>query len=139
MRKPRIYQTKQRETILLALKEFPHEHLTAETFAAYLQQRGCEIGQATIYRQLDKLEKEGFLLKYTLPDGLSACYQVMDSCKEQDCHSHLICNNCGALTHLDCEAVHKFATHLLTEHGFTLDEHKTVLYGICPACNNTTQ
>lgn len=138
MQKPRNYKTKQRETILSALQRAPGGHVTAELLAEQLRAGGAEVGLATVYRNLDKLVCEGMVLKYSLPGGQRACYQYLGEAGEENHHSHLICTECGGVTHLSCGAVDEFAAHLGAEHGFALDRQRTVLYGHCAACASHT-
>lgn len=133
MQQPKSYKTKQRDVIINALRQL-NGHTTAEALVAHLHQNGQVVGLATVYRNLDKLVNEGAVLKYTLPEGLSACYQYLDACGGEKGHSHLICTQCGGVTHLACEAVNTFATHLQQQHGYVLDKHKTVFYGRCARC-----
>ncbi|MDL2323696.1 transcriptional repressor [Ruminococcaceae bacterium OttesenSCG-928-A16] len=134
MQAPKAYKTKQRQVILQALQAMPANHATAENVLEMLKQQGEEVGLATVYRNLDKLVNEGLVLKYTLPDGMRACYQYLDSCAEHAHHCHVICTGCGQVSHLECEHVDELAAHLLADHHLTLDRHKTVLYGLCASC-----
>ena len=134
MDKQRSYNTKQKTVILRALHEAHNGHITAEELAALLRGRGEDVGLATIYRNLEKLVQEGLVLKYTMPGGLSACYQLLKGCGEEPHCCHLVCTACGDVLHLACEEVDALESHLLGLHHFTLDRNKTVLYGRCPQC-----
>lgn len=136
MQKQKIYKTRQRQRILQALQALPSRHATAEDVLDYLKAQDEEVGIATIYRNLDKLVNEGLVLKYTLPDGVRACYQFLDSCDEQKSHCHVICTECREVSHLECKQMELLASHLLEEHHLLLDHKKTVLYGLCTACAN---
>ena len=133
MEKNKTYKTKQKDLILRVLNGMRTEHTTAEDLAALLRGRGEEVGLATIYRNLEKLVQEGLVLKYTLPGGLSACYQLLSGCGGER-HSHLICTSCGAVSHLGCNEMDVLDSHLSHLHRFTLDRQKTVLYGLCLHC-----
>lgn len=127
------YRTKQKDLILHCLQQMPEQHVCADDIVQALREQGEDVGTATVYRNLDKLVKEGVLLKYTLPDGLKACYQY-DSCSHHHLHCHVICTGCGEVEHLQCSEVDSLASHLLASHGFELDKQKTVLYGLCEKC-----
>lgn len=138
MKQPRNYKTKQRDLILQAMQQEAGRHFTAEALADTLRQRGAEVGLATVYRNLDKLVGEGVVLKYTLPDGMKACYQYMGGCGAQPSHCHLVCSGCGEVEHLSCNEVDALAQHLTGSHAFVLDRQKTVLYGRCAHCAGDT-
>jgi len=129
------YNTKQQEMILSCLRNDSGAHLTAEMILIYLKEKGENIGLATVYRTLDKLVANGTVLKYSVPNGMSACYKyAQESCRAHD-HYHLICTECGKMTHLECSHLDSLADHVLNEHGFDLDNLKTVFYGKCRQCS----
>lgn len=128
------YKTKQRTLILKCLKDNKDRHITAEEIHEYLLRGGESVGMTTIYRNLDKLLKEGQLRRYELAQGQSACFQYVDGdidCRE---HFHLKCEGCGRLIHLDCDDLAKLSQHIEKEHAFYLNSSKTVLYGLCADC-----
>lgn len=128
------YKTRQRTLILNCLKDNKDRHITAEEIHEYLLRSGESVGMTTIYRNLDKLLKEGQLRRYELAQGQSACFQYVDG--DGDCreHFHLKCEGCGRLIHLDCDDLSKLSEHIEKEHAFYLNSSKTVLYGLCADC-----
>jgi len=38
-----------------------------------------------------------------------------------DSHLHLMCRECGALYHVDCDLVGTLVSHIRDDHGFALD------------------
>ena len=130
------YSTRQRDAILTFLKE-NNAHVTASDIVLHLKEQGITVSTATVYRTLEKFEKEGLINKMVVGDGGSACYQFLNghSCHE---HFHLKCIKCGTLIHLSCEFLESMESHILGEHGFTVSSGRTVIYGICAKCGNTT-
>ncbi|MGI6005278.1 MAG: Fur family transcriptional regulator [Christensenellales bacterium] len=128
------YNTKQKNLILSCLRENGDRHVTVETIMDYLKNRGETVGQTTVYRNLDKLVRDGAVIKFTAPQGMHACYQYLEPGEHPDCY-HLICTSCGHMTHLDCRHINVFTAHMQQEHGFHLDSARTVLYGRCERCN----
>ena len=129
------YSTRQREVILSFLKE-NNAHVTASDIVFHLKEQGHKISTATVYRTLDKLEKDGLVKKMVVENGSSACYQYVDG---GDCHEHfhLKCIKCGLLIHLSCEFLQSMENHILGDHGFTVSSGRTVIYGLCHKCGNT--
>jgi len=132
--RPTDYKTKQKEIILNLFLQNKDRHLTAAEIVSYINKNDENIGTATVYRYLDKLVGNGTVRKYFLDDKSSACYQYIDP--EHKCteHFHLKCIECGTLTHLDCSYMQTLGEHILDEHGFTIDNSRTVLYGRCKNC-----
>lgn len=128
------YSTKQGSVILDYLKRNKEQHLTAEDISARLKEQGASVGQTTVYRHLDKLVRQGAVMRYAGTDGQSACYQYMDCCDEGHAHYHLVCADCGKMSHLECEHMDEMTTHLLEHHQFSVDRFRTVIYGLCKAC-----
>ena len=73
--------------------------------------------------------------KYTAENGSGALYRI-NNCEKRESHEHfhLKCNSCGKLIHMDCTLLAKIAEHLQSDHGFFMDNSKTVLYGQCEEC-----
>jgi Fur family ferric uptake transcriptional regulator len=132
----RKYHTKQKEEILLCIAAFGEKHFTAADVAAKLAREGSTVGQATVYRTLERLAAEGELRKYVIDGTTAACYQQNEADHAADCHEHfhLKCEVCGRLIHVECEELSKIASHMEEEHGFLVDPKKTVFYGICEKC-----
>ncbi|MCL2509277.1 MAG: transcriptional repressor [Oscillospiraceae bacterium] len=126
------YSTKQSELIIDLLKSVGGAHLTADDITSRLSASNSPVGKTTVYRQLDKLTERGLVRKFTSSDRKSACYQyVGDGCRN---HYHLKCRACGELAHLECGHLDTVAAHILSKHGFALNEEMTVLYGLCRDC-----
>ena len=132
----RKYHTKQKEEILLCIASFGAEHFTAADVAVRLTREGSSVGQATVYRTLERLASEGSLRKYVIDGTTAACYQQNEADPVAHCHEHfhLKCEVCGRLIHVECEELSKIASHMEEEHGFRVDPKKTVFYGICEKC-----
>ena len=131
------YVTKQRRIILSFLEEQRGRHYSALEISDRLKERGESIGQATVYRSLEKLESEGLACRLYSGEGQPACWMLCE--KDGDAgerHYHLVCRKCGGLTHIECEYLEKLAPHILAEHGFTLDPFCNVLYGLCRSCSS---
>lgn len=124
------YNTKQKQSIIDYLKANMEKCLTVFDIKNYFDEKNIEIGQTTIYRCLDELEKNNKIIKYT--NDISASYQYV----EDDCHLHfhLKCTVCLKLIHLDCLELNNLESHIKQEHKFKIDNSKTVIYGICPKC-----
>ncbi len=123
------YNTKQRDEIV----DFFSRHRGGCFTAKELIHSGeISVGEATVYRTLSKLAKQGVLKRYT-GDGAGASYQYNES-EECSSHFHLKCSRCQKLIHMDCSFMADMKSHIEASHNFTVDIGKTVIYGICSDC-----
>lgn len=126
------YKTKQREMILNLFQDNSKRCFTSKEIIDLMQ---GQLGQATVYRMLSKLSAEGIISKYISENGNGALYRINNcNCKKNRDHFHLKCSCCGKLIHMDCHVLGKIAKHLEADHGFYMDNSRTVLYGKCEEC-----
>lgn len=129
---PTYYRTKQRQLVLDCFTNNNGIHLTIEDICNYLKENGTPVGTTTVYRHVQKLANEGIITKYNVDSESGACYQFSgDNCKM---HFHLKCTKCSMLFHASCSFIESVEKHILLHHGFTVDNSRTVFYGICRDC-----
>lgn len=125
------YNTKQKELILSCLISNREKSITVNEISNYLNSKNTSVGITTIYRYLESLEKEGKIKKFN--ESITSKYQYIDKLNCQH-HYHLKCNNCGKLIHLECDEINELNSHIIKEHGFKMDNNKTIIYGVCSEC-----
>lgn len=125
------YNTKQQRTVLAHIEAHTGGCVSAQELAQELRADGEKIGVATVYRQLERLERMGSIHKALTEDG--AFYQFCPTGDRGACFL-LKCERCGALEHVDCEHFAPLYRHIEEEHGFSVDPRRTILYGLCAAC-----
>ncbi len=128
------YDTKQGKLILDCLKAHRSSHVTVDSIMACLKEQGASVGQTTVYRNLDKLVRQGVVVRYAGAEGQGACYQYVDCHEGGPAHYHLVCADCGQMIHLQCGHLDELTTHLLEHHQFCIDRFRTVIYGLCNKC-----
>ena len=124
----RGYSTRQRGAVLAFLQNHPGECFSAQQIHASL---GGLVGQTTVYRALELLEKQGEVLRFTTGEDTAVYRLVEGACHK---HMHLKCLSCGEIIHMDCGFIGELSAHLSTEHAFALDPMHTVIYGRCAKC-----
>lgn len=129
----RTYHTKQEQSILKILEQMEEKYLTAGDVLKALKEEGTSIGLTTVYRRLDRLVKEGVVQKIVLDGNSGACYQYIGG-KEEKSHFLLKCEDCGKIQDMDCEHMDELYSHVLEEHHFNVNPHRTMFYGICEKC-----
>lgn len=115
-------------TAFLSARDSP---VSAAAIVDALREQGEHIGIATVYRQLEKLERQGSVHKVTTDEG--AYYQFCTHGCASDC-CLFKCERCGRIVHLDCQQLAPLYEHLEHEHGFSINPRKTMFYGLCREC-----
>ena len=131
------YKTKQKEILINYFKSSPGVHITAGDVCEHCKSVGENIGQSTVYRQLEKLVDEGIINKYIIDPGSPACFEYVgeDSHQDADVCFHCKCEKCGKLIHMHCEELEEMGLHIMKEHGFKVDAVRTIIYGLCEECS----
>ncbi len=130
------YKTKGKQAIIEYIEGQKNTSFTVKQLLNHLVENGIELNITTVYRFLNKLQEEKFLIKHISQDGKEACFQYVN--KNESCfdHLHIQCVKCGQTTHLDCDFMHTLYDHILNSHGFKLEYENSVLYGVCKECLN---
>lgn len=124
------YHTKQKEK-LWALIQKKKDAFTIKDIFDEMKE---DMGLTTIYRYVEKLEKNGILTK-TLGENNTTYYQYLEQCQEEN-HFYLKCSQCGTMIHVDCDFVKKLENHILKEHKFTINKDHIIMTGLCEECQN---
>ncbi len=119
--------TNQRRLILDKLKEV-YNHPTAEDLHEMLVKEMPSIGLATIYRNLDIMEKDGLVLKIKGKDK-KAKYDG-----HTHRHCHLVCKKCGEVFDIDDIEKISINSKKINALGFFLDLDCLTIYGLCKKC-----
>lgn len=125
-----MYKTQQKEAILEYIMSLDGEHFTVNSIVEHFCRN---IGVSTVYRFVNKLVEEGLVCKYHI-DKASACFQYTGG--RAGLVFHMKCENCGKILHFQCDDVDKLYAHLLSEHGFKVNNYKSVFYGCCNECKS---
>ena len=126
------YMTEQRRKLLNFFKNHPDKRFTAKQVAESLKESNISI--SAIYRNLSKLEQDGYLSRSVCQGSSESCYQslVSEYCRE---HIHLSCIICGSTFHMDHEVSAALLENVSRRDGFKISRAKTVLYGVCSHCD----
>ncbi len=115
--------------VLDIFRRSEHRHLSAEDVYRALLVEKVEIGLATVYRVLTQFEQAGILTRSQF-DGVKAIFELNDG----DHHDHLICTHCGKVVEFTDDQIEERQHKVALDHGFTLESHAMMLYGICADC-----
>ena len=128
------YKTRQRSDILGCLRENAEKSMTVDEITQALAKRGCVVGRTTVYRYLDSLTELGKVRRFLREGEKSSAFQFVGDHNECSEHIHLRCRKCGKFVHLGCGFMKDANEHQLKDHGFCVDNEKTILVGICADC-----
>lgn len=126
------YQTLQRRALLAFFQAHRTCCYSIDELMEQLSGEAC-ISRSAVYRNLDKMTREGLLTKALEPSGRKALYRYAP-CEAACDRVHLRCEKCGRVMHLQSPTDESDLSALLEKSGFELDEHATVLLGLCKGC-----
>jgi Fur family ferric uptake transcriptional regulator len=105
--------------------------LSAREIADKLQAEGREVGLATVYRALERLEVLGLVQRLDVREG-SARYEPSDPQGEH--HHHLVCEWCGRVSPFEDPGLERAIARLARRVPYRVGTHDVVLRGACPSC-----
>ena len=115
--------------ILDIFRRADERHQSAEDVYRTLIAEDVDIGLATVYRVLTQFEQAGILVRSQF-DGGKAVFELNDG----DHHDHLICTHCNKVVEFSDTEIESRQYKIADDHGFTLESHTMMLYGMCPQC-----
>ena len=123
------YNTKQKDLMLDVIKS-KKKSFTIKDIYNDLNQK---VGLTTIYRFIEKLEKEKLVTKEINEDNITY-YQYLEKCDHNN-HFYLKCEKCKNVIHIDCDCINELYNHIKDEHKFKINKEKIIINGICKKCN----
>lgn len=126
-------KTKQKELILDILNQ-NRIHPTMQEVYLLAKEKYPTIGQATIYRNINKLVEEEKILR--LPEIKDEGYHYDINMTP---HHHLICNSCGKIIDLFDGDYNDMIKKIEDSNLVTITKSLLILEGICSKCKNKKQ
>ncbi|HHY10970.1 MAG TPA: transcriptional repressor [Firmicutes bacterium] len=125
--------TPQRAAVVNVLIARADDHLSAEEIFLHTKELYPNIGLATVYRNLEILEKLDIVHRFDYGDGQSR-YEIRLGRDDQHYHHHLICQSCGAIGEFQTDLLEELEKRISEETGFQVKDHCLRFFGICAAC-----
>lgn len=119
--------TKQLSVILDTIKKMPR-HFTVEDVYKEVRKENPSVGQATVFRNMNKMAEEGILLRIEVPGGASR-YEL-----SAPKHYHAKCMVCGNLFDVEMDYIPNLENKVKDAHGFVFSGHDIIFNGICSSC-----
>ena len=123
-RKPKM--TRQRQVILDELCH-TRTHPTADQLFERVRKRLPRIGLATVYRNLDSMDKAGLIRR--LDDGAQRRYDA-----DLSRHYHVRCLHCGSIDDIFDLEFCSPSDALRSANDFEIVDYHLEFLGICPKC-----
>ncbi len=128
------YKTKYRDWMQQFFAEHADEKVRARDIYEKMTADGLAVNLTTVYRNLDRLEKENILQGHKSCGDDEKFYQYLQPKLDCGSHLHLLCSRCGRIIHLNCRFMDEISDHLMRDHGFQLDCRQSMLVGLCAEC-----
>ena len=116
-----------RRAVVSALLE-ADGHATAEGLQSRVQSRHPEVHMATIYRNLEALERLGVVEHTHLGHG-PAVYHLADAL-----HQHLVCEVCGHVVEVPATLLRPVEEEVRATYGFVMRPGHFAVVGRCARC-----
>lgn len=120
-----------RVKILAVLEHSGRRHLSAEDVYKALLENEDDVGLATVYRVLTQFEGAGLVTRHHFEGG-----QSVFELNRGGHHDHLVCVRCGTVVEFFEAAIEVRQEAIALEHGFTIEDHSLVIYGVCANCRS---
>ena len=112
-----------------------HDHIHADQLLETMKARGLKISRATLYRNLDLMERYGFVKKQRLA-GDRYLYEHVHAGMR---HDHLFCAGCGKVVEFVSPGIEAMQREICRSHGFDPDQHTLQIQGLCLDCKQQKQ
>lgn len=99
-----------------------------EDLLGALARRQVEANFSTVFRALDRLERDGSVRRVELGDG-KARFEAAGAH-----HEHVRCDECGAVREVSGCVVGDALPRVQAQTGFRLTGHQVLFSGLCPDC-----
>ncbi|SJM63537.1 Zinc uptake regulation protein ZUR [Actinomycetales bacterium JB111] len=120
-------RTWQQSAVAEALDQVP-SFVSAQDLHRRLMDSDQQVGLATVYRVLKRLEEAGDVDALITTDG-----ETLYRACERGHHHHLVCENCGATVDFTSPD-ETWMDEIAASHGFTPKRHVVDIYGLCRDC-----
>lgn len=117
-----------RPALAKVLEEDTRHDWTIEELRDALGERGVAADFSSVFRALQRLERDGAVLRIDLGDGKAR----FEGTREH--HEHIRCERCGAVAAVPGCLVESSAPAVERRTGFEITGHRLLFAGICPDC-----
>jgi Fur family ferric uptake transcriptional regulator len=130
LKKAKLKQSQQRESVLRALLEGP-KYATLDQVTRRAQAKDASIGGSTVYRAMKVFIEAGLAKEHRFLYGRTCFEHGLDADGQ---HDYLVCKQCGKVQEFSNPLIQAVQEKVSKELDFKLQEHRVELYGVCSEC-----
>ena len=101
-----------------------------------LKEAGAEMGIATVYRAVRRLEEEGVLVRSVNGATAKTTYRYAGPDSTVRSAHRVFCTSCGKTVDLSYKFTDRLEKSVSDATGFSLTDHQIMFYGLCSNCKN---
>ncbi|MBE6609730.1 MAG: transcriptional repressor [Ruminococcaceae bacterium] len=128
--------TKQKQEFRRFLELNREKEMTVSEIAELLKEAGSEMGIATVYRAVRRLEEEGVLVRSVNGATSKTTYRYAGPDTSVRSIHRVFCTSCGKITDLSYKFTDRLEKSVSDATGYSLTEHQIMFYGLCENCKN---
>lgn len=126
--------TRQKQAFRRFFEANRDKELTVAEIAQMLKESGNDMGIATVYRAVNRLEAEGVLVKRVSGANAKARYRYASTDDSVRSVHRVFCTVCGRIVDLPYKFTDRLEMNVADMTGFALTEHQLMFYGLCSDC-----
>ena len=126
--------TKQKQEFRRFLELNKDKEMTVSEIADLLKEAGSDMGIATVYRAVNRLEAEGVLVKTVAGSTGKAAYRYAAADSTVRSIHRIFCTCCGKTADLPYKFTDKLDKNVSDTTGFSVTDHQIIFYGLCSDC-----
>ena len=107
-----------------------NRHVSAEELHSLVKKDYPEIGYTTVYRTLKLILNSGIAQSVDFDDGVRRYEPKIG----REYHAHFICTECGINFEVFDQKIADLCSSLAKDRGFSPQEHRYEIFGICQNC-----
>ena len=119
---------------VLRVLDASDDHPRVDQIIERVRSSGVSISTQATYDVCDALHRAG-LARRIEPAGSPARFES----RTGDNHHHLVCRSCGLALDVDCAVGETGCLEPSDGRGFVVDEAEVTFWGLCPACQATSE
>ena len=133
------YRFTESRTLIFNILFKTDKHLSADEIFSKIKVKYPGIGLATVYRNLEILQKLNIITKFDFGENL-ARYELTEDFSKKTHHHHLICKNCNSIFDYydfiddEVDLIKKLENKLSEKYKFKINNHRIEFYGLCDQC-----
>ena len=107
-----------------------HNHFTVDDIVSSFKRNNKPMPVATAYRFIQSLLDLQLVVEHNIGESSKYYEHVLGHSH----HDHIVCTACSRIVEFTDEKIEALQESIARKHGFQLQKHTMILYGLCPDC-----